>query len=121
MTVTGKDLIDLGFPPGHGAGRNLSRTAHKRGLGTYSEAKVFARETEGLDVWFWSGKVDVSELPSAYKPAATVWLQMARFGLAEVVDEIRPCGSIMAGDWESDAPWRNRSRGTGRDGREGSA
>jgi tRNA-splicing ligase RtcB (3'-phosphate/5'-hydroxy nucleic acid ligase) len=111
---------NLGFAP-HGAGRNLSRTAHKRGLGTYSEAEVFARETEGLDVRFWSGNVDVSELPSAYKPAATVRSQMTRFGLAEVVDQIHPYGSIMAGDWERDAPWRTRSRGPDRDLQDGPA
>jgi RNA-splicing ligase RtcB len=105
---------NLGFAP-HGAGRNLSRSAHKRGLGTYSEAEVFARETAGLDVRFWSGHVDVSELPSAYKPAATVRAQMARFDLAEVVDEIHPYGSIMAGDWERNAPWRTNARGTERD------
>jgi RNA-splicing ligase RtcB len=98
----------LGFAP-HGAGRNLSRTAHTRGLGPYTEAEVFARETAGLDVRFFSGHVDVAELPSAYKPAATVRAQMARFGLAEVVDEIHPYGSIMAGDWARDAPWRRRT------------
>jgi RNA-splicing ligase RtcB len=105
---------NLGFAP-HGAGRNRSRTAHKRSLGTYSEAEVFARETQGLDARFWSGNIDVSELPSAYKPAATVRSQMARYGLAEVVDEIHPFGSIMAGDWERDAPWRTKARSTNRD------
>ncbi|MGL5008721.1 MAG: RtcB family protein [Paracoccaceae bacterium] len=103
---------NLGFAP-HGAGRNMSRSAHKRGLGTYSDAAVFAKETDGLDVRFYSGHVDVSELPSAYKPAATVRAQMAQFGLATVVDEILPYGSIMAGDWERDMPWRNK-RGQGR-------
>jgi RNA-splicing ligase RtcB len=103
-TVTDRNL---GFAP-HGAGRNLSRAAHKRGLGSYAEAEVFARETAGIDARFWSGHIDVSELPSAYKPAATVRAQMARFGLAEVVDEIHPYGSLMAGDWERDAPWRKR-------------
>lgn len=101
---------NLGFAP-HGAGRNQSRTAHKRGLGTYDEAVVFARETAGIDVRFWSGRIDVSELPSAYKPAATVRSQMSRFGLAEVVDEIHPFGCIMAGDWERDAPWRIKAAG----------
>jgi tRNA-splicing ligase RtcB (3'-phosphate/5'-hydroxy nucleic acid ligase) len=103
---------NLGFAP-HGAGRNMSRSAHKRGLGTYSDAAVFAAETAGLDARFYSGHVDVSELPSAYKPAATVRAQMAQFGLATVVDEILPYGSIMAGDWERDMPWRN-TRGQGR-------
>lgn len=96
---------NLGFAP-HGAGRNRSRAAHKRGLGGQDEAVVFARETAGIDARFWSGHIDVSELPSAYKPAATVRSQMRRFDLAEVVDEIHPFGCIMAGDWERDAPWR---------------
>jgi tRNA-splicing ligase RtcB (3'-phosphate/5'-hydroxy nucleic acid ligase) len=98
---------NLGFAP-HGAGRNYSRSAHKRGLGDVPEAEVFAQETAGLDARFFSGHIDVSELPSAYKPASTVRAQMARFGLAEVVDEILPYGCIMAGDWERDAPWRKR-------------
>jgi tRNA-splicing ligase RtcB (3'-phosphate/5'-hydroxy nucleic acid ligase) len=41
--------------------------------------------------------------------------QMAQFGLAEVVDEIHPYGCIMAGDWERDAPWRNKAKGAHRD------
>lgn len=104
----GTTARNLGFAP-HGAGRNLSRGAHKRGLGTYSEAEVFARETAGIDARFWSGNIDVSELPSAYKPAETVRKQMAHYGLADVVDEIRPYGCIMAGDWERDAPWRTKA------------
>jgi RNA-splicing ligase RtcB len=107
---------NLGFAP-HGAGRNLSRAAHKRGLGTYSETEVFARETAGLDVRFWSGHIDVSELPGAYKPAATVRKQMARYGLADVVDEIHPYGCIMAGDWERSAPWRQPGFRRGNAGR----
>ncbi len=99
----------LGFAP-HGAGRNLSRTAHKRRLEGRSEAEIFAAETAGLDVRFFSGEIDVSELPSAYKPAATVRAAMERFRLAEVVDEIEPHGSIMAGDWERNAPWRIKAR-----------
>lgn len=99
---------NLGFAP-HGAGRNLSRSAHKRGLGTYSEDAVFARETAGIEARFFSGHIDVSELPSAYKPAATVRAQMSRFDLAEVVDEITPYGCIMAGDWEREAPWRTKT------------
>ncbi|SMX35250.1 RtcB family protein [Actibacterium lipolyticum] len=96
---------NLGFAP-HGAGRNMSRGAHKRAMGDEAEADIFARETVGLDVRFYSGNVDISELPSAYKPAAKVREQMERFELAELVDEILPYGSIMAGDWERDAPWR---------------
>ncbi|KMW57587.1 Protein RtcB [Candidatus Rhodobacter oscarellae] len=99
---------NLGFAP-HGAGRNFSRSAHKRALGERSEAEIFAAETQGIDARFYSGNIDTSELPSAYKPAATVRAQMAKFGLADVVDEIVPYGSIMAGDWERDAPWRKKA------------
>jgi hypothetical protein len=31
---------------------------------------------------------------------------MERMGLAKVVDEIQPYGSIMAGDVDKNAPWR---------------
>lgn len=34
--------------------------------------------------------------------------QIETFGLAEIVDEVMPYGSIMAGDWEQDAPWRKK-------------
>jgi tRNA-splicing ligase RtcB len=97
----------LGFSP-HGAGRNMSRTAHKRLIGERPHADVFADETAGIDARFFCGKIDVSELPSAYKNAAAVRAQIDRFGLAEVVDEVIPHGSIMAGDWEQDAPWRKK-------------
>lgn len=100
---------NLGFAP-HGAGRNYSRSAHKRAMEGQTEAGIFAAETEGLDVRFFSGHIDISELPSAYKPAATVRDQMARYGLADVVDEITPYGSIMAGDWERDAPWKLKAQ-----------
>lgn len=62
----------------------------------------------GIDARFFCGRIDVSELPSAYKSADRVRADMARFGLADVVDEIRPHGAIMAGDWEADAPWRRK-------------
>jgi hypothetical protein len=36
--------------------------------------------------------------------------QIGEFGLAEVVDTIEPVGSIMAGDWQRDAPWRRKKQ-----------
>ena len=104
-----RNARNLGFAP-HGAGRNMSRTKHKKRLAGRSDADVFAEETAGLDVRFWCGRTDVSELPSAYKDAASVQADMARFELAEVVDRVLPHGSIMAGDWERDAPWKIRKR-----------
>lgn len=52
----------------------------------------------------------MSELPSAYKSAANVRAQIEHYGLAEVVDEVIPYGSIMAGDWQQNAPWRKKRR-----------
>lgn len=63
----------LGFSP-HGAGRNFSRTAHlrqlaaeygadSRGLSPNNIADILIKETSGLDVRFFSGNADVSELP----------------------------------------------------------
>lgn len=100
---------NLGFAP-HGAGRNMSRSAHKRTKEGKSIGTVFAEETAGLDVRFFSGNIDISELPSAYKNAETVQAQMKEFGLGEVSDRILPYGSIMAGDWQVDAPWRKSRR-----------
>lgn len=87
----------LGFAP-HGAGRNMGR-------------KAFLRENrpalpDGIDARFYCGKPDLSELPQAYKNAASVRAQIASYGLGEVIDEVIPYGSIMAGDWEAVAPWR---------------
>ncbi len=88
---------NLGFAP-HGAGRNVSRTAHLATKGDRSVREIFDEETAGLDVRFFSGSIDITELPSAYKNAAVVQRQMAEFGLGEVVDRVLPYGCIMAGN-----------------------
>lgn len=94
LIVEGSDNPNaLGFCP-HGAGRNFSRSEHKRRGGADIEA-----ETAGLDVRFWCGKPDESELPSAYKNAASVRRDIEAYGLAKVVDEVVPYGAIMAGEW----------------------
>jgi len=108
----------LGFAP-HGAGRNLSRTAHMnrlkeefkvdgRGLSPNNIAEIMARETKGLDIRAYSGKPDVSEFPSAYKNANQVAAQIEKHKLANVVDRIMPLGSIMAG--EPEFTWRGRRK-----------
>ena len=99
----------LGFAP-HGAGRNFSRSAYMRQHAGKTEAQMVAEQTTGIDARFFCGNPDVSELPGAYKSAAVVRKQIAEFGLAEVVDTIEPVGSIMAGDWQRDAPWRKKKR-----------
>lgn len=99
----------LGFSP-HGAGRNLSRTQHKRNQKDRTIADILAEETKGIDLRFFSNVADVSELPSAYKNADSVRTQIARYGLADPVDEVLPYGCIMAGDWESTAPWRLKKK-----------
>ena len=100
---------NLGFAP-HGAGRNVSRTQHKKTKAHQTNEAVFAQETQGLDVRFFSKEIDVSELPSAYKNAQAVREQMEEFGLGTVIDEVMPYGCIMAGDWEKDAPWKIKRR-----------
>lgn len=98
---------NLGFAP-HGAGRNMSRTQHKRESGEKTAEQLFIEETKGVDARFYSGKIDISELPSAYKNADEVKRQINEFGLAQVVDEILPYGCIMAG--HHDEPWRNKKK-----------
>jgi RNA-splicing ligase RtcB len=110
LIVRGKDAANgLGFSP-HGAGRNVSRTRHKRMQEGRTDAEIFATETKGIDARFFSGVTDISELPSAYKSAASMRRQIEHYGLAEVVDEVLPHGCIMAGDWQANAPWRRRKQ-----------
>jgi len=100
---------NLGFAP-HGAGRNISRSQHKRNKSDKTLEEIFAEETKGLDIRFFSKRVDISELPSAYKNAQNVQKQMKTFGLGEIVDKILPYGCIMAGDWDKNAPWKIKAR-----------
>ncbi|WP_027420294.1 RtcB family protein [Crocinitomix catalasitica] len=110
LIVEGKSTTNnLGFAP-HGAGRNMSRTAHKKLKVDQTVQEVFDEETKGLDVRFYSNEIDITELPSAYKNAATVRSQMKEFGLGKVIDEVMPFGSIMAGDWQKNAPWKVKRR-----------
>jgi len=104
LIAEGADRADaLGFCP-HGAGRNVSRSAHMRALGDRTAEDVVAEETKGLDVRFFHDIPDASELPSAYKRADAIEAQIEDFGLARIVDRVDPWGCIMAGDWQ--APWR---------------
>jgi RNA-splicing ligase RtcB len=108
LIARGRDAENgLGFAP-HGAGRNFSRTAYMRRHAGKTEAQMMAEQTAGIDARFFCGIPDVSELPGAYKNAATVRRQIAEYGLAEIVDTIEPIGSIMAGDWQRNAPWRRK-------------
>ncbi len=105
----GSTANNLGFAP-HGAGRNLSRTAHRKTLAHKTIAEVFEDETKNLDVRFFSNEIDITELPSAYKNATNVRNQMDEFGLGTVIDEVMPYGCIMAGDCEKNAPWKVKKR-----------
>ena len=97
---------NLGFAP-HGAGRNVSRTQHRKSK-TGTIMQIFKEETRGLDVRFFSKEIDITELPSAYKNANAVRAQMDEFGLGTVIDEVMPYGCIMAGDVQRNAPWKKR-------------
>lgn len=106
LVVRGRDAGHaLGFSP-HGAGRNFSRTEHRRRMGAVTPQQMLAAETQGLDIRFHAGVVDASELPSSYKRAGAVIEQIRDYGLADVVDCIDPYGCIMAGDVVP--PWRTK-------------
>lgn len=109
---------NLGFAP-HGAGRYVSRRTHRRNRFTEgnSETQIFAEETAGIDMRFYSGHIDITELPSAYKSSDSIRRAIHKFNLARVVDQITPFGCIMAGDWQRDAPWRRKARENYNDGR----
>jgi tRNA-splicing ligase RtcB len=100
---------NLGFAP-HGAGRNMSRSQHKRNLSHMTNEEIFEEETKGLDIRFYSNEIDISELPSAYKDADNVREQMLDFNLGNVLDKVMPYGCIMAGDWQKNAPWKKKKR-----------
>lgn len=107
LIILGADNSDfLSFAP-HGAGRNISRTEIRRRFRS-EEARLeeIARSTAGLDIRWFCGKPDLSETPIAYKNADDVKAQIATFGLAEVIGEIKPLGCIMAGD--SGRSWRDK-------------
>lgn len=111
LVVRGTDADhSLGFSP-HGAGRNFSRSEHRRRMGGVPPEEQLAAETKGLDVRFHAGGIDASELPSSYKSAASVVEQIKEYGLAEIVDYIDPYGCVMAGD----VPpfWMKRKKGRG--------
>ena len=99
----------LGFSP-HGAGRNFSRSDYMRRNAGKTAMEMLEEQTAGLDVRFFSGVPDISELPGAYKNAAALRAQIDEYGLAEVVDTVEPIGTIMAGDWMRDAPWRKKKK-----------
>lgn len=100
---------NLGFAP-HGAGRNFSRTQHKKTLANKTIEEIFEEETKGLDIRFFTNDIDISELPSAYKSAQNVRAQIEEYELCEVLDEVMPYGCIMAGDVKKNAPWKKKKR-----------
>ncbi|MEM8591279.1 MAG: RtcB family protein [Pseudomonadota bacterium] len=108
LVVRGKDADHgLGFSP-HGAGRNFSRSEHKRRMGETTPQEMLEAETKGLDIRFHAGPVDASELPSSYKSAAAVVDQIKAYDLAEIEDYIDPYGCIMAGDIPPF--WKNKKK-----------
>jgi len=110
LIVQGKTTErNLGFAP-HGAGRNFSRSQHKKSLAHKTTEEIFNEETAGLDIRFYSNEIDISELPSAYKSAKNVRAQIEEYGLCEVLDEVMPYGCIMAGDVQKNAPWKKKKK-----------
>jgi len=108
LITRGLDALNgLGFSP-HGAGRNFSRGAYLRANADKTTEQMIGEQAPGIDVRYFCGIPDASELPGAYKNAASMRRQIDKFGLAEVIDTVEPIGNIMAGDWQKDAPWRKK-------------
>ncbi|WP_312037321.1 RtcB family protein [Mesorhizobium caraganae] len=108
LIVRGKNAENgLGFSP-HGAGRNFFVHQAQAHAGAAQRRRYLCAGDEGHRPRFFSGVTDISELPTAYKNAASMRRQIEHFGLAEIVDEVLPYGCIMAGDWEANAPWRKK-------------
>lgn len=91
LVVKSKDAEHgLGFNP-HGAGRNYSRTEHKRRNSLLPPEETLKVETDGLDIRLFENKID-------------------KFGLAEIEDYIDPYGCIMDGDIEPFRKTRKEKR-----------
>jgi RNA-splicing ligase RtcB len=105
LIVNGEETeTNLGFTS-HGAGREMSRTEYtKISLQNKTGYELFDEDTRGLDVRFYTGKMDITELPSAYKNAEKVKNQIQKFNLGNIVDEIIPYGCLMAG--HEDHHWK---------------
>ena len=88
---------NMGFAP-HGAGRELSRNQYRDETKEIDPKTLFDRETAHIDARAYTGIPDITELPSAYKSAEQVMTEIRQFDLAEIIDEIEPYGSIMAGE-----------------------
>jgi RNA-splicing ligase RtcB len=108
MVLGGDNEEFLSFAP-HGAGRNQSRSAIMRRFEGDEKKmnRALAESTEGIEVRWYTGKADLSETPIGYKPAEQIKAQIEQFGLARVIAEIQPLGSIMAGD-AGPPPWMRR-------------
>jgi len=94
----------VGFAP-HGAGRSMSRTEFKRELSSrvFDEASLYKyveEHTEGLEVIWYKGKPDVSELGTAYKDDGKIVDAIQKGNLGRIVGQIKPLGCIMAGSEE---------------------
>lgn len=97
LFISGKRTeSNLGFAP-HGAGRNFSRKKYLESLSEREKINLLEKSTKNLDVRFFSGKPDLTELPDAYKPAAIIKRQIVNYDLGEVLDHVVPYGCIMAG------------------------
>ena len=109
LIVRGKNAPHgLGFSP-HGAGRNFSRTQHKRMQAGRTDAEDICRGNGGDRRALLHGHdryLGTAPAPTRTPPRCAGRSRAS--GLAEVVDEVIPFGCIMAGDWEANAPWRKK-------------
>ena len=94
ILVVRKGFDCLGLAP-HGAGRLVSRRKFKEDFG--EDLRLFDK-LNGLDINFFHGYPDFSELPQAYKDPSHIIKSIKEHNLVEVIDTIEPYGCIMAGE-----------------------
>ena len=107
LIVEGKGNEYLDFCP-HGAGRNESRTSLNKRHKDCEKKRISAEVSDEIDVRWYSGKEDFSELPVGYKSADHIRAEIEKFDLCDIVGEITPIGSIMGGEF--DKPWMNKKK-----------
>jgi hypothetical protein len=111
LVVRGKDAKHgLGFSP-HGAGRNFSRSEHKRRMKGKTPDQLLKEETEGLDIRFHAGGVDSSELPSSCKNADGVVAQIKTMGWPKSKTTLILMGALWPGTSHHSGQRKRNRRG----------
>ena len=100
----------LGFAP-HGAGRNFSRTAFMQELRQRQQGRHRRRADARASTHASSAATRISRsCPAPTRTPTACGRRSPSMGSPTWSTTIEPVGCIMAGDWQHDAPWRNKKK-----------